>query len=195
MSKPLNIRHVDREQSPGLEFVKGRYRLASSQSCTSTPYPRFWAAALIPVLVMASVGKYVFINSLKEVRFHLCQTSEHSAATRSAISLQESFYLFSMDTLMQERSSLSDPIQAIQVSADISYRAFLTRAYPTMKKNNPHIPILIREAMGVEPKIWTRYEYGREKMAPLTGTLLHYPTLNTGHYADVALEKVWMIWA
>lgn len=36
-------------------------------------------------------------------------------------------------------------------------RAFLTRAYPTMKKNNPHTPILIREALGVEPKIWARY--------------------------------------
>lgn len=38
-----------------------------------------------------------------------------------------------------------------------------------MKKNNPHTPILIREAMGVEPKVWARYEYGREKMEPLMG--------------------------
>jgi len=49
------------------------------------------------------------------------------------------------------------------------HRAFLTRAYPTMKKNNPYTPILIREALGVEPKIWARYEYGREKMEPLIG--------------------------
>lgn len=26
-----------------------------------------------------------------------------------------------------------------------------------MKKHNPHIPILIREATGTEPKIWTRF--------------------------------------
>ncbi|KAI4105265.1 MAG: hypothetical protein L6R37_002813 [Teloschistes peruensis] len=26
-------------------------------------------------------GKYTFTKALKEVRFHLCQTSEHSAAT------------------------------------------------------------------------------------------------------------------
>jgi len=26
-----------------------------------------------------------------------------------------------------------------------------------MKKNNPHTPIMIREAMGVEPKVWARY--------------------------------------
>ena len=56
-----------------------------------------------------------------------------------------------------------------------------------MKKNNPFTPILIREAQGVEPKVWARYgefspslivlatgltkilEYGREQMAPLIG--------------------------
>lgn len=36
-------------------------------------------------------------------------------------------------------------------------RSFLKRAYPIMKKNNPNIPILIREATGVEPKVWARY--------------------------------------
>ncbi|KAF2479662.1 NADH:ubiquinone oxidoreductase 10.5kD subunit [Neohortaea acidophila] len=48
-------------------------------------------------------------------------------------------------------------------------RSFLTRAYPTMKKNNPYIPIMIREASGVEPRVYARYEYGREKMADLKG--------------------------
>jgi hypothetical protein len=36
-------------------------------------------------------------------------------------------------------------------------RSFLKRAYPTMKKNNPNIPILIREVTGIEPKVWARY--------------------------------------
>ena len=36
-------------------------------------------------------------------------------------------------------------------------RTFLTMAYPTMKKNNPNIPIMIREGTGVLPKIYTRY--------------------------------------
>lgn len=31
----------------------------------------------------AMSGKYTFTKALKEIRFHLCQTSEHSAATRS----------------------------------------------------------------------------------------------------------------
>jgi len=38
-----------------------------------------------------------------------------------------------------------------------------------MKKNNPHTPILIREAMGTEPKVFARYEYGKEKQASLSG--------------------------
>ncbi|KAK3690606.1 hypothetical protein LTR37_019102 [Vermiconidia calcicola] len=48
-------------------------------------------------------------------------------------------------------------------------RSFLTRAYPTMKKNNPYIPIMIREASGTEPRVYARYEFGREKMEDLRG--------------------------
>ncbi|KAF1808810.1 NADH dehydrogenase, alpha subcomplex, subunit 2 [Eremomyces bilateralis CBS 781.70] len=73
--------------------------------------------------------KYAFAQTLKELRFHLCQTSEASAAARS----------------------------------------FLVRSYPTMKKHNPHTPIMIREASGVEPKVWARYEFGKEKVVPLNG--------------------------
>ena len=51
----------------------------------------------------------------------------------------------------------------------VTRRSFLTRAYPTMKKNNPYIPIMIREASGVEPRVYARYEYGREKMEDLRG--------------------------
>lgn len=48
-------------------------------------------------------------------------------------------------------------------------RSFLTRAYPTMKKNNPYVPIMIREAQGTQPRVWARYEFGREKMEDLRG--------------------------
>ncbi|KAK3671545.1 hypothetical protein LTR78_008645 [Recurvomyces mirabilis] len=48
-------------------------------------------------------------------------------------------------------------------------RSFLTRAYPTMKHHNPHTPIMIREALGIEPRVYARYEFGREKMADLSG--------------------------
>ncbi|KAL2050373.1 hypothetical protein ABVK25_009345 [Lepraria finkii] len=74
-------------------------------------------------------GKYAFTKSLREVRFLFCQSSEHSAATRS----------------------------------------FLTRAYPTMKKNNPHTPIMLREALDTQPRIFARYELGKEKQESLNG--------------------------
>ncbi|KAJ8119802.1 hypothetical protein O1611_g10529 [Lasiodiplodia mahajangana] len=46
---------------------------------------------------------------------------------------------------------------------------FLTRAYPTMKKNNPHTPILLREAAGTIPRVYARYEFGKEKSQSLEG--------------------------
>ncbi|KAL2884924.1 NADH-ubiquinone oxidoreductase 10.5 kDa subunit [Ceratocystis lukuohia] len=42
-------------------------------------------------------------------------------------------------------------------------RTFLNRAYPTMKKNNPNTPILIREALG------TSSHLGVEKTQSLEG--------------------------
>ncbi|KAF3490700.1 NADH-ubiquinone oxidoreductase 1 subunit [Arthroderma uncinatum] len=48
-------------------------------------------------------------------------------------------------------------------------RTFLKRAYPTMKKNNPSTPILIREALDIEPRVFARYEFGKEKQETLLG--------------------------
>lgn len=50
------------------------------------------------------------------------------------------------------------------------YRAFLTKSYPTMKKHNPNIPIMLREAAGTSPKVYARYEFGQEKSQSLEGT-------------------------
>ena len=41
--------------------------------------------------------------------------------------------------------------------ADTNNRSFLARAYPTMKKNNPHTPIMLREAAGTQPRVYARY--------------------------------------
>lgn len=38
-----------------------------------------------------------------------------------------------------------------------------------MKKNNPTTPILLREAQGTLPKIYARYDLGRETSKPLEG--------------------------
>ncbi|KAF1827776.1 NADH dehydrogenase, alpha subcomplex, subunit 2 [Dissoconium aciculare CBS 342.82] len=48
-------------------------------------------------------------------------------------------------------------------------RSFLTKSYPSMKQSNPHTPIMIREALGIEPKVYARYEFGRERVADLKG--------------------------
>ncbi|KXX79255.1 NADH dehydrogenase [ubiquinone] 1 alpha subcomplex subunit 2 [Madurella mycetomatis] len=48
-------------------------------------------------------------------------------------------------------------------------RSFLTRAYPIMKKNNPSIPIMLREAQGTFPKVYARYEFGKERSQTLEG--------------------------
>ncbi|KAJ4381209.1 hypothetical protein N0V86_003558 [Didymella sp. IMI 355093] len=48
-------------------------------------------------------------------------------------------------------------------------RNFLQRSYPTMKKHNPHTPILIREASGFEPTLFARYNYGKETKVSLKG--------------------------
>ncbi|KAG8167126.1 hypothetical protein KVR01_002815 [Diaporthe batatas] len=48
-------------------------------------------------------------------------------------------------------------------------RAFLTKSYPTMKKHNPSIPIMLREAQGTSPKVYARYEFGQEKSQSLEG--------------------------
>ncbi|KAL2758492.1 hypothetical protein ACRALDRAFT_1055371 [Sodiomyces alcalophilus JCM 7366] len=48
-------------------------------------------------------------------------------------------------------------------------RAFLTRSYPVMKKHNPQIPIMLREAAGTAPKVYARYDFGVEKAKSLEG--------------------------
>ncbi|KZZ93988.1 NADH-ubiquinone oxidoreductase [Ascosphaera apis ARSEF 7405] len=48
-------------------------------------------------------------------------------------------------------------------------RQFLKRAYPTMKKNNPYVPVLMREAFDTQPRVFARYELGKEKQESLLG--------------------------
>ncbi|KAJ1940019.1 hypothetical protein GGF37_004155, partial [Kickxella alabastrina] len=40
---------------------------------------------------------------------------------------------------------------------------FIIKSYPGLKQANPGLPILIREASGVESRIIARFEFGRER--------------------------------
>ncbi|XP_025416739.1 NADH dehydrogenase [ubiquinone] 1 alpha subcomplex subunit 2 [Sipha flava] len=46
-------------------------------------------------------------------------------------------------------------------------RQFIEKYYIPLKKSNPQFPILVRECSGVEPKVFARYEFGRERSVQL----------------------------
>uniref|UniRef100_A0A914YPC6 NADH dehydrogenase [ubiquinone] 1 alpha subcomplex subunit 2 n=1 Tax=Panagrolaimus superbus TaxID=310955 RepID=A0A914YPC6_9BILA len=52
-------------------------------------------------------------------------------------------------------------------AASNGVRAFIENDYVPLKKANQEFPILIREAAGISPKIWARYEYGAEQSVPV----------------------------
>ncbi|XP_028840665.1 NADH dehydrogenase [ubiquinone] 1 alpha subcomplex subunit 2 [Denticeps clupeoides] len=46
-------------------------------------------------------------------------------------------------------------------------RDFVEQHYVTLKKANPDFPILIRECSGIQPKLWARYDFGKESSIAL----------------------------
>ncbi|XP_075712396.1 NADH dehydrogenase [ubiquinone] 1 alpha subcomplex subunit 2 [Rhinoderma darwinii] len=46
-------------------------------------------------------------------------------------------------------------------------RDFIEQNYVALKKANPEFPILIRECSEVQPKLWARYDFGREVSIPI----------------------------
>ncbi|ORZ39664.1 putative nadh-ubiquinone oxidoreductase 10.5 kDa subunit [Catenaria anguillulae PL171] len=57
--------------------------------------------------------------------------------------------------------------QSSQGSAGV--RSFLSKSYPDIKKANPTLPILIREARGTEARAFARYDMGVERKISLEG--------------------------
>ncbi|KAF5096563.1 hypothetical protein D0Z00_002747 [Geotrichum galactomycetum] len=53
--------------------------------------------------------------------------------------------------------------------ASVPLRQFLTKNYPAFKQENPTTPVLIREAFGVRPAAFARFEYGKESKVHLDG--------------------------
>ena len=43
-----------------------------------------------------------------------------------------------------------------------------------MKHHNPHTPIMIREALNTQPRVFARYEFGREQVEELSGEFCAY---------------------
>ncbi|CAH3026151.1 unnamed protein product [Porites evermanni] len=46
-------------------------------------------------------------------------------------------------------------------------RDFLEKYYIGLKKDNPKLPILVRECSGIQPKMYARYGYGKESSVQL----------------------------
>ncbi|KAF8321938.1 uncharacterized protein EI90DRAFT_3146417 [Cantharellus anzutake] len=65
--------------------------------------------------------------------------------------------------------ALSPAVREIRVlfcqtsPASAGTRDFILSAYPTLKKANPDLPILIREARGTPARVFARFERGMEK--------------------------------
>ncbi|KAH8251155.1 hypothetical protein KR032_000266 [Drosophila birchii] len=46
-------------------------------------------------------------------------------------------------------------------------REYVQKFYPNLKKQNPDLPILVRECSGVQPRLYARYDNGKEVSLPL----------------------------
>ncbi|KAF8314997.1 NADH dehydrogenase, alpha subcomplex, subunit 2 [Clavulina sp. PMI_390] len=53
--------------------------------------------------------------------------------------------------------------------ASAGTREFIQSAYPALKKSNPDLPVLIREAKGTPARVFARFERGVEKHVELDG--------------------------
>ncbi|GFU01371.1 NADH dehydrogenase 1 alpha subcomplex subunit 2 [Trichonephila clavipes] len=60
------------------------------------------------------------------------------------------------------------PILSTQDSAEIFTGEFIRKHYVPIKKQNPAFPILIRECEGIEPRIYARYDFGKETSVSLS---------------------------
>jgi NADH dehydrogenase (ubiquinone) 1 alpha subcomplex subunit 2 len=77
-----------------------------------------------------------FGPQVKELRVHLCQTGAESQGARLVIDL--GCYATKFKLLFT------------------NFREFVQKYYVNIKRDNPKLPILIRECSGVQPRLWTR---------------------------------------
>ncbi|KAK4055430.1 hypothetical protein OIO90_003268 [Microbotryomycetes sp. JL221] len=76
---------------------------------------------------------------------------------------------------MSLRSALGPAVKELRVfgcqssAGSAGVRAFIQSSYPHVKKANPDLPILIREALGTPARAFARFERGVEKAVSLEG--------------------------
>ncbi|XP_076766046.1 NADH dehydrogenase (ubiquinone) B8 subunit [Xylocopa sonorina] len=46
-------------------------------------------------------------------------------------------------------------------------RDFIEKQYTSLKRKNPQFPVLIRECSSIEPALYARYEFGKERSVSL----------------------------
>ena len=80
----------------------------------------------------------VLSPTIREIRLLCCQTGAASAGTRSVV--------LHTDTLTAQ--ALTKPPQ---------HRQFILSAYPVLKKHNPDLPVMIREAHGTPARAFARF--------------------------------------
>ncbi|KAH8328577.1 hypothetical protein KR067_011107 [Drosophila pandora] len=76
----------------------------------------------------------------------------------------------SLPRLVNLTSKLKELRIVLDPSGDTSKgaRDFVQKFYPNLKKDNPNLPILVRECTGIQPRLYARYENGKEISLPLT---------------------------
>ncbi|GAQ81698.1 NADH dehydrogenase (ubiquinone) 1 alpha subcomplex 2 [Klebsormidium nitens] len=76
---------------------------------------------------------------------------------------------------MAWRASLSKTVQELRIHlcqtspSSKGVRDFVAHRYQELKNQNPQLPILIRECSGVQPRLFARFDYGKEKAVGLDG--------------------------
>lgn len=94
-----------------------------------------------------------------------------------------------MSTSVQVLKKLTPALKEVRIhlcpttSTSNATRQFIDKYYMNIKQNNPDLPILIRECTGIEPRIWFRFEFGRETNAQLTN-------MNSDQIAELFKDKV-----
>ncbi|EGG22550.1 putative NADH dehydrogenase [Cavenderia fasciculata] len=75
---------------------------------------------------------------------------------------------------MSWRALLSHNLQEIrihfcqQAQSSEGLRNFITKNYTDLKRLNPKLPLMVREAHGIEPVIYARYDWGQEEKKVVT---------------------------